>query len=298
MGTTLMQKIAFTSLLAAGAFLPSTYAMSDSKTQSDTNSTPGKLPFKKVLVLFYENQGYTAAMSQPFFKSLTQKGALLTNFFAETHPSQGNYIALVSGGLQGVTGDQNYDLDSQHIGDLLEAKGLTWKNYAEGYPGNCFLGAKSGRYVRKHTPFISFTNVQDNASRCDKIVPATQLAKDIVNGTLPNFSFYSPDLDNDGHDTGIEYADKALQKLLTPLIENEALLKDLLIVVTFDEDDHSEGNRIYTTLIGSGVKPGAKSNNRYDHYSLLKTIEDQFGLDSLGGQDAAATSITGIWASF
>ena len=200
---------------------------------------------------------------------------------------------MISGGLQGVKGDQNININALHLGDLLEAKGKTWKNYAEGYPGNCFSGATAGRYVRKHVPFISFINVQQDARRCANIVPASQFATDIANGTLPDFSFYSPDLDNDGHDTGLAYADGALKRIFGPLIDNADFMDGMLLIVTFDEDDHTQGNKIYTALIGGGFEPGTQDNTRYNHYSLLRTIEDGFGLGSLHLNDETATPIGG-----
>jgi acid phosphatase len=110
------------------------------------------------MVVVLENTNYEDAIEQPFSASLIKRGELLTNFAAEAHPSQPNYIALVSGSIRGVTSDANVDLDQRHLGDLLEAKGLQWKVYAEGYPGGCYLGAHTGTYVRKHVPFLSFKN--------------------------------------------------------------------------------------------------------------------------------------------
>ena len=280
----------FMRVLTAGCLLlSSSYARSQDQTPTHPLST-----FSKVMIVVYENEGYSAAMNQPFFKSFADRGMLLTNFFAETHPSQANYIAMVSGSLQGVTGDQNFNINASHIGDLLEAHGKTWKNYAEGYPGNCFQGATSGRYVRKHVPFISFKNVQSNPARCANIVPATQLAKDIANGTLPDFSFYSPNLDNDGHDTGIAYADQALKKTFEPLLGNPQFMAGMLLVVTFDEDNRAEGNKIYTALVGSGATAGTSDNTHYTHYSLLRTIEDTLGLGTLHQNDDQATAISGF----
>jgi Phosphoesterase family len=197
--------------------------------------------------------------------------------------------------FQGVTDDKNHDLNASHIGDLLEAHGKTWKNYAEGDPGPCYQQEKSGSYVRKHVPFISFVSVQNSPARCAKIVPATQLAKDIQDGTLPDFSFYSPDLKNDGHDTGIAYADKALKSTFEPLLNNPKFMKDMLLVVTFDEDDRHEGNKIFTALIGESVIPGAQDNSRYDHYSLLRTVEDLLDIGTLHQHDEHAVPITGVW---
>src|SRR5262249_29701624 len=118
--------------------------------------------FRKIMVVVLENTDYDDAIEQPFLASLVKRGLLLTHFTAVAHPSQPNYIAMVAGSSFGVRSDGNVDLDQRHIGDLLEAKGLQWKVYAEGYPGGCFLGARAGSYVRKHVPFLSFKSVQND----------------------------------------------------------------------------------------------------------------------------------------
>mgnify|MGYP000947856384 FL=1 len=163
--------------------------------------------FDRAIFVVFENTNYSNALKQPFLKKLANQGALFTNFLAPTHPSQGNYVALTAGSMNGVTGDGLYNLNVNNIADLLEAKGLTWKVYAEDYPGNCFTG-NSKKYVRKHNPFISFTNIQKNPSRCSNIVNANQFDIDAKSGKLANYIFYVPNLNNDGHDTGVAYADK------------------------------------------------------------------------------------------
>ena len=252
--------------------------------------------FKKVFVVVFENTNYKDALNQPNFKKIASEGALLTGFMAEEHPSQGNYIALVSGDSFNIKSDRPVNLDVRHLGDLLEAKGLNWKVYLEGYPGNCFTGTSTGRYVRKHNPFISFKNIQSDSARCNAhLVNANQLQADIQANRVPEFSLYIPDLDNDGHDTGSAYADSWLGKTLVPLFKNPVFMRDLLFVPTFDENDGLGANQIYTALYGDSVIPGSTSSTRYSHYDLLKTIEDTLGLGDLGRKDAKASSITGVW---
>src|SRR5690349_4032039 len=98
------------------------------------------------MFVILENADYSDALAQPFFASLALRGALLTNVRAVAHPSLPNYIALISGSTQGVSTDRPVTLAAAHIGDLLEARGLRWKAYAEGYPGHCFLGDRLGNY--------------------------------------------------------------------------------------------------------------------------------------------------------
>lgn len=259
--------------------------------------TSGDMPrFNKVMIIVLENTSYDDAVEQPFIGSLTHRGALLTRFSAETHPSQPNYLALISGSAHGVHDDYNVSIDAPHVGDLLEAKGLQWKVYAEGYPGSCFLGDKAGDYVRKHVPFLSFTNVQTNPTRCSRIVNASQLSQDIQTGTLPNYSLYIPDQRNDGHDTGVSFADEWLSTTFGPLLLDRRFTDGLLLVVTFDEGkSFLSSNRVLTVLLGDSVEPGARSDKAYNHYSLLRLVEDEFALGTLGENDAEAPAITGVW---
>ncbi|HEY7321260.1 MAG TPA: alkaline phosphatase family protein, partial [Candidatus Binatia bacterium] len=181
----------------------------------------GSLPrFDKVMIVILENANYTDALIQPFLGNFAKSGALLSEFYAETHPSLPNYLALTAGTTGGVTSNGPVSLDLRHIGDLLEAKGKTWKVYAEAYPGRCFLGDRSGNYVRKHVPFLSFKNIQKDASRCAKIVDASALTSDAASGNLPDYSLYIPDQRNDGHHTGPAFADRWLAKAFGPRLKN------------------------------------------------------------------------------
>jgi hypothetical protein len=270
--------------------------LSSSLVAADAPKAPTPPPaFKKVIVVYLENTDYRGAMKQPFLKELAKRGALLTDFHAETHPSQPNYVALVAGTTEGVHGDSNSDLDERYIGDLLASVRKTWRNYAEGYPGDCFLEAKKKRYVRKHTPFLSIKNVQSDPKQCANVVDASGFQKDFRNGNLADFTFYTPDLDNDGHDTGVKFASMWMEREFSPLINNPVFASNVLLIVTFDEDDSMGDNHIYTVLFGQGVTPGSTSGERYNHYSILRTIEDAWKLGSLGKGDASAKPISGIW---
>lgn len=257
--------------------------------------------FQKVVIVMLENANYENAIQQPFLKDFAARGALLTNYHGVGHPSQPNYIALAAGTHDGVSGDGNVTLDVRHIGDLLEAKGKTWKAYAEGYPGNCFLGSSDGAYARKHVPFLSFSNVTNDAARCANVIDGAAFLSDVAAGTVPNYSFFVPDLNDDGHDTDVATADAWLAKTIGPLLKNEAFMKGTLVVITFDEDDYfirngvMVNNHVYAALYGDSVAPGGTTDTLYDHYSLLRTVEDGLGLGTLGQNDAQAAPIAGVW---
>jgi hypothetical protein len=249
-----------------------------------------------VVVVVLENTDYDDTVHQPFFSQLIRKGALLTHYWGIARPSQPNYIALVSGELPPLTND-NLSLDRTHLGDLLEAAGKTWKNYAEGFPGDCFLEPSRGAYVRKHVPFLSFSNIQNDPERCRRIVEGAEFQSDLKGRSLPDFSLYTPDLNNDGHDTSIAFADGWLSQFFQPILDEPSLLETTLFVVTFDEGGlgRSSANHFATVFLGAGVVPGSRSEEFYDHFNLLKTLEVIFGLPSLGRIDQNSDPIEGIW---
>jgi hypothetical protein len=258
----------------------------------------GGKSFQRMVLVVLENTDYDEALRQPFLAALAQRGALLSNFEAVAHPSQPNYIALVSGSTQGVYDDGNVNLGSRHLGDLLEEKGYDWRAYAEGYPGHCFLGASRGSYVRKHVPFLSFRNVQSDPGRCAKVVDASQFDLDAAAGALPQFSLYVPDLKNDGHDTSPSYADRWLKTRFEKLLDDPRFMDGTLFAVTFDENEDMFGagpNQVYAALVGPMLRGGVTVSDHLTHYSLLKLVEDNWSLDNLTRDDAGAAPIDGIW---
>ena len=255
----------------------------------------GVAPFQKVITIVLENAKYQDALAQPFLSKFAREGALLTNLKAETHPSQPNYLAIVAGSTFGVGNDNPVDINGSTIADLLDAHGKTWRVYAEGFPGNCYLSPTSGKYARKHVPFLSFINIQKNPQRCAHIVNAVALEQDLQSGAMPDYSFYAPDMNNDGHDTGVAYADQWLSKRFGPLLQNPVFMKDMLVVITFDEDDFMGSNHVYTAFYGPGVAQGSTNNTAFSHYDILRTIEEALGLGTLGKGDAQAHVISSIW---
>ncbi|CAG8791463.1 17649_t:CDS:1, partial [Racocetra fulgida] len=135
----------------------------------------------------------------------------------------------------------------------------------------------------KHNPFISMDTIRNNATRCAKIVPATQLDTDINADQLPQVVYYTPNQKNDGHDTGVAFADNWLKNWLEPKLLKPAFTTNTLIFVTFDEDDDTEGNHIYSSLLGTPVVPPASHNDTtaYTLFSYLSTLEQNWNLQNL-----------------
>lgn len=252
--------------------------------------------FKKVIYIVFENEDQRDVISNAYYKSLATQGVYFTNFTASIHPSQGNYIAMVAGDNYGINYDSNVDLNVPHLGDLLEAKNMSWQAYAQGYPGNCFTGKSKGKYARKHVPFLSFTNVSKNPTRCAKVTDDSKFFSDWKAGALPDFAMYIPDLNNDGHDTSIDFSANWLKKSFDAAFKDPNLMKDTLVVLTYDENSGTSGNQIYTVFLGPMVNVGTQVSAAHSHYSVLKMIEDEWGLGSLNLYDAKASVMTpSVW---
>lgn len=165
--------------------------------------------FDRLYVVVFENTDYSVAIADPNFNKWAQKGKLLTNYHAVSHPSQPNYIATIAGSTLGITDDNVHNLPNKNLVDLLEAKRISWKSYNEDYTGVCNLAAtigsavcpnqsvksrKTALYARKHNPFISMIDIQNTTSRCAKIVSGAQLTTDKTNNAIPQFSYYGKQL--------------------------------------------------------------------------------------------------------
>jgi len=288
--------------IAASAVVASLFAACAGQApQPAIPAVPGAPPaalaaVKRVFVVVLENEDERAAIRQGFLAQLASRGALLKNYHAVAHPSQPNYVALAAGATLGVRSDRLVTLHATHFGDLLEARGAGWKVYAEDYPGDCYLGASRGNYARKHVPFLDFADVQSDPKRCAAhVVDAQSFDADLAHGGLPQFSFYVPNLQHDGHDTSVSVADKWLRDRFQTLLTDPRFIDGTLFVVVFDEGRLFRPNIVYCALFGAGIRPGAVSTTRYDDYDLLRTFEEIFHTGNLGRHDAIASVIRGVW---
>jgi len=254
--------------------------------------------FEHVIVVVFENKEASSVLGNaaaPTFNSYARRYATLTRYYAVTHPSLPNYIALVSGSTRGITSNcTTCTVNAPNLVDTVEAAGKTWKAYAEGLPSRGFLGAASGRYAKKHNPFAYFRSITANASRRARIVPLGELALDLRAGRLPDFAFVVPDLCSSMHDCSVAVGDAWLRRVLTPLLG----LPNSVVFLLFDEGATSVrgGGHTPALAVGTAVQRGARYRGLTGHYGVLRTIEDAWGLPRLG-QSARVRPISGIWKS-
>ena len=287
------------------AIIGSNMLFTEPPSQVRNDTIPG--PIKHVIVIVLENAAYSSVYensSVPYLNSIGNKYALLTNYHGISHPSLPNYLAIITGTNFGISDDNSplmhaFISNSKEVTALMEPKGITWKAYMEAMPSVCDIGS-TGRYAVKHNPFVYFSDVTDNSSYCNShVVSFVHLDSDLTKNDLPNFAFIVPDLDNDGHDTSVSFADIWLSGFL-PKIINSSMFSNSVIFVTFDEDSPATvNNHIYTAVVGPStiVKAGYRSSMNYDHYSLLATIENIYGLGNLGRNDSSAVVINDVFHS-
>ena len=263
-------------------------------------AAPQRVPaFEHVLVVVMENKDQASVLGSeqaPRFNSLAARYAVLSGYRGVVHPSLPNYLALVSGSTQGIQDDcTSCVVSARNLADTLERSGRSWKTYAEGLPRPGFTGAFSGRYAKKHDPFLYFSDVLAKPARRRRVVPLKQLARDLAANRLPSFSLVVPDLCHDMHDCSVSTGDAWLGGFLKPLLASPKLAHSVVFVV-FDEPGEASAptDKVPALALGPLVVPGSVSSNRTSHYGLLRTIEDAWRLPRLG-KSAGARAITGIW---
>jgi hypothetical protein len=254
-----------------------------------TVGPPGHRP-DHIVVVILENKASAqidGSPSAPYLNSLMTNSAVLTQSRAVAHPSEPNYLALFSGSTHNVTDDRcPLALGAQpNLGRQLMDAGLSFAGYSEGLPSVGFTGCSNGRYAAKHNPWIDFTNLPSSVNQ-----PASAFPSDYTK--LPTVAFLIPDLCNDMHDCSVGTGDSWMRDHIDSYAR-WARANNSRLVVTFDEDDNASDNRILTFVSGAAVQAG-RYGQPVDHYGLLATIEDLYGLNRLGSA-ATATPIAGIW---
>jgi phosphatidylinositol-3-phosphatase len=228
--------------------------------------------------------------SAPFITALAANGANMAESFAETHPSEPNYLALFAGSTFGVTKDLcpvNGGNLPNLASELLSA-GYTFIGYAEDLPAVGSPVCSAGKYARKHVPWANFTNVPPANSVPFSAFPMGNYAN------LPTVSFVIPNNNDNMHDGSIAQGDAWLSRQLSGYA-NWAVANNSLLVVTWDEDDDSARNQIPTVVYGAHVQPGTY-NDQINHYNVLSTLEQMYGLPKTGNAVNAAP-IADIWTA-
>ncbi len=249
----------------------------------------GELPHPDhIVIVIEENKAYSQIIGNkdaPWINELAKRGALFTQSYGVTHPSQPNYLALFSGSTRGITSNAcPLDLSGDNLASALIGKGYSFTSYSESMPQAGYDGCIYGAYMRKHNPVANWKELAANNQ------PFSAFPTDYAQ--LATVAFVVPDQRNDMHDGSIAQGDAWLKKNIDGYAQ-WAKTHNGLLIVTWDEDDGSSNNRIATIFVGAMVKPG-QYKQRIDHYNLLRTFEKMYNLPYLG-ESRGAREVTGMW---
>jgi phosphatidylinositol-3-phosphatase len=288
----------------APAATQSTATARPAGTTTKARPARGADSYDHIFVVVFENHGYSRIVGRaaaPNFNRLIKQGVLSTAYHGITHPSLPNYLAILGGSTFHITTDcspATCPVNATNLGSLLSAHGRSWKGYMESMPARC--GTKgTASYAVRHDPFVYFNNIR-RTSLCRNVVPYPQLATDLrSDATTPRFAFVTPNICNDMHDCSIATGDAWLGRFASRLMSSPAWkTKRSLLIVTFDEDEGAEGNRIATFVVASPVRKsvpaGRRSTVAYNHYNLLRTLEFYLGVPTLGRSDANRAVMTSL----
>src|SRR5258707_2019339 len=246
--------------------------------------------FGHVAIVVEENTNYASVVgssSMPYLNGLINQYGLATQYYANTHPSIGNYFMLTTGQI--LTNDDSqtpssFPVSVDNIAREIQLAGKTWKDYRE----------LTGTYYVRHDPLAYMTNINSA-----NLVSFSQFGTDLANGTLPSFSWIAPNGCDDAHDCPLSTADSWLQTNIDPLIKNATFQKDGLLVIVFDEsanDNTSGGGRVAVVLISPAFSHVAyQSATFYQHESVLRLMLEGLGIKTLPG---AAASAPAMWEFF
>ena len=280
---------------------------------SDPGSRSDLKNFQHVFVIMMENTAYKGLIGNPnapWINFAANNYGLATDYHGVSHPSQPNYIAATSGALNGVFNDNDITINVPNIVDQIESSGRTWKGYMQSLSlCTTKLDHVCGDqlYERKHNPFVSYKDVQTNPARMANVVDFSQFAADLAGGQVPDYSWISPDQCHDMHGRStagacnfgnvqglISTGDTFLSDTVSAITSSSAWTGNSAIFITWDETDFPfvdvsgccdavpGGGHVVTIVISHSDHAARTSSVSYNHYSLLRTIQDGWRLGCLG----------------
>lgn len=296
----------FTAPGSAGAATVTATSVQDSAVSGEATVTVQSTTPQSahVVLVMEENQGYQTVVRSSAWPNLNQliaNGALPTNYYANTHPSIGNYFMLTTGQL--LT-NNDYSTTVWNVDNLARrmlAANIPFRIYAEGISRG-YVGGNTGPYLIRHNPFAMLSDIAKNSQVANQVIwPFSQFAVDLANGTLPEFSYIVPNVNDDAHDGTPQQADTWLQtNVVLPLSNNSAFAPggDGLLIVNFDEgaasDNTHHGGHVSPVFWGPLAKIGytQTSTTLYQHQSMLRSIMELLGLPNPPGAAATAPSMS------
>jgi hypothetical protein len=247
-----------------------------------------------VFLVVEENHSYSDVIgnsAMPYLNGLASKYGVATQYFANVHPSLGNYFVLTTGKIETTDDAFTGTISDDNVVRELVRASKTWRSYAESLPNPGYLGGDVFPYARHHNPFAYFSDVV-GTPQAGNIVPFSQFSADLASGSLPDFSFILPNLINDAHDGTLATADQWLAANIDPLIHSNGFQQNDVLIVVFDESDGSDlahgGGHIPMVIVGPQIKSGFQSTTFYQHESTLRLVLSTLGVSNFPGRASSA----------
>lgn len=271
---------------------------------------PFKAVTNRVILVVLENQRFTAIIGNPhapYLNSLASQYGVAENFFADTHPSIGDYFMLTTGDI--ISNDLFFSgiVTNDNIARLLGQNSLTWKAYLDSLPKIGYTGDRAYPYAKTHNPFAYFSDIVFLKDQNANLVPFSQFAGDLANDTLPSFVYIAPDQTHNMHDcpdgtrtcdndTKVAAGDAWLQATLQPVIDSPSFkAHHTLLIIAWDEswdnDSQHGGGHIPVLIVSPDAKPGYVSNTFFQHESILRLMCERLGVPNTLGKAQNAPSM-------
>ena len=271
------------------------------------------LPLSHVFVMVLENhslQSTIGNVNMPAINKLARQYGYASNYTGVAHPSLPNYVAMIAGSTMNLTSD---DPGQRFAGDNLALQltkaGLSWRGYMQALPKDGSVADYAGTYGKKHNPFMLSSDLLADPAQLGNVQTLATLGPDLDAGRAPSFSFIVPDVCNDMHGApecrGRAQLDRAGDAFVDAwtrrIMASPTWKAGSAIVVTFDEgsggDTLGGGGHIATIVVTPGGPRGVVSKVAYNHYSLLRTLQEGFGLPLLRGAKTAAPMTDLFWGA-
>ncbi len=237
-----------------------------------------------VMIVLMENHSYEEVIGNPqmpYINALAAANAVVTTTDL-SHPSEPNYLGLVSGSIQDNPQDvtpQDKTYAGPQLTDELAAAGVGWKAYMENMPIACDLTNQYSPdgYDVNHNPFMYFDSVRHNPGQCSRDVPYTQLTADLAAATAPPFMWVSPNTTHDMHDGTDAQGDVFIKSLVAQVQASSWWTANSRLIVTWDEGTRSE--QVATIVVGA---PHGSRADGGSEYGTLRGLEEAYGVGLLG----------------
>jgi hypothetical protein len=263
------------------------------------NASAGEVPrFKKLIWVWLENTSYNSMMNQKYIRNiwLNYPSVRFTKMKQISPIAQANVVAMISGNDFGIRDNELMRMFAPTIVNLMESKGITWKVYAEQYPGSCYLNEGIGDYKRYRVPFLSVSQIQSDRQLCSKIVNFRFLEEDTKYNAFPDVSIVIPSQRGSGATSSVATASATIQKVIEPIISNPEILQETTIILSTTTNNDIKNPDLFSMIIGNGIKDYAMTSNlEMNHYHLLRTLELGFDMGHLDQNDVKVEPISGIW---